>query len=280
MFNADYLNRRDKLALEAHQHTKEMENQYSDEIEECIKNSIIWSADDQLLDITLEQYGIVKHADLSAYHNAEKKVVSFKILQNTTDEAIMKSYEEHIAILNFASYKNPGGGFLSGCTAQEEWLCHYSYLFNILSKLSKYYEWNNAHLNKGMYTNRAVYTPNVRFFDSKGNSRLADVITCAAPNKSLLFRYNAFSEEENNLVLENRINFIKLIAYLSNPKTENIILGAWGCGVFRQDPVLVCNLFTLAFLNSTYNTVIYAIPDNKTYKIFLNTFNDNKALKK
>ena len=81
------------------------------------------------------------------------------------------------AILNYASYKSPGGFFLEGSPAQEEALCHESNLYPILLAFDDtYYAWNRQRLNRALYLDRAIYTPDVVF--EKDNSRkLADVIT-------------------------------------------------------------------------------------------------------
>ena len=44
--------------------------------------------------------------------------------------------KESICALNFASYKNPGGKFMDGSSAQEECLCHESILYEVLSAVS------------------------------------------------------------------------------------------------------------------------------------------------
>ena len=277
MSNAHYWNRKEELSTKANQHTIDMRDNYKNEIEQCIQNSIIWSADDELNNITFEQFDVTKNADLSEINSlTDIGNASFSIIKDTTDGALMSSFEEPIAVLNFASYKNPGGGFLKGSSAQEESLCHASYLYNILRELVSYYDWNNEHLNKGIYTNRAIYTYNVRFFDADGTSKVADVITCAAPNRSLLERYSAFTEEENAKALESRAKFLSIITQLSNPNLESVILGAWGCGVFRQNPNTVCTLLSQSFIHSNLKEIKFAIPDDKTYNVFLNTFNGNK----
>lgn len=277
MSNAHYWNRKEELSTKANQHTIDMRDNYNNEIEQCIQNSIIWSADDELNSITFEQFGVTKNADLSELNNLTGiGNASFSIIKDTTDGALMSSFEEPIAVLNFASYKNPGGGFLKGSSAQEESLCHSSYLYNILRELTSYYDWNNGHLNKGIYTNRAIYTYNVRFFDADGTSKIADVITCAAPNRSLIERYAAFTEKENIKALESRTKFLSIITQLSNPNLESIILGAWGCGVFRQNPNTVCNLLSQNFVQSSINEIKFAIPDDKTYNIFVDTFKGNR----
>ena len=79
--------------------------------------------------------------------------------------AIMKYNNGKTAVLNFVSYKNPSGMFLKGSKAQEECLCHESFLYNVLKEFQKdYYDRNKEHLNKALYTNRALFSENVVFF--------------------------------------------------------------------------------------------------------------------
>ena len=80
-------------------------------------------------------------------------------------EAIFNHAAGRTAVLNFASYKEPGGKFIDGSRAQEECLCAESYLYNVLKRFQHYYDWNkHRHLDLAMYRNRALYTPNVVFF--------------------------------------------------------------------------------------------------------------------
>lgn len=93
------------------------------------------------------------------------------------------------AILNYASYKSPGGFFLEGSPAQEEALCHESNLYPILLAFDgTYYAWNRQRLNKALYLNRALYSPSV-VFERNDKQKEADVITCAAPNFRTAHRY-------------------------------------------------------------------------------------------
>lgn len=175
-----------------------------------------------------------------------------------------------IAALNFASYKNPGGKFLEGSRAQEECLCHESFLYNVLRRFHEYYGWNAQHLNKALYENRALYTPGIYFFSQDGNGGdgkafcSSSIITCAAPNKSAAQKYCNVSDEENRAVLEDRIRFVLDIAEYR--RIDTLILGAYGCGVFGQDPGEVASIFKKQlFLDSQnprygFRKVIFPIP--------------------
>lgn len=181
-------------------------------------------------------------------------------------EAIFKAKETfgkgNICVLNFASYKNPGGGFLQGSRAQEECLCQSSYLYNVLREFPSYYEWNNKHLNKAMYENRAIFSPYI-MFEQGDDQEYCSVITCAAPNLTPSKKYGyGITAEENSKILENRIKFVLDIA--AREKVDILILGAFGCGVFGQDATEVANIFMKCISNSHkyFKKVIFAIPNN------------------
>ena len=218
--------------------------------------------------------------DTETSPNIPSKIITQHILLNTDSVNAVKQYYEQgkTCILNFASYKNPGGGFLTGSIAQEEALCHESTLYNILSneKFKPFYEYNNQHLNRGSYKNRAIYSPRVAFVDN--NKELvckADVLTCAAPNYCYHIAQRV-SQKDNFDALASRISFIKKI--LMDNGVRIAILGAYGCGVFHQDPCTVCRLFLDIFAenNGPIEKVIYAIPGGKNYAMFARVMEFNR----
>lgn len=186
----------------------------------------------------------------------------------------INNYEgaKRICLLNFASYKYPGGMFMNGSFAQEEALCHYSTLYNVLSGFNDktgYYDTNRKELNKGLYKNKAIYSKDIIFFDPLGKDSplLADVLTCAAPNKSILEKYHSFTEEENTQCLKERIHLINLIAQENEVKT--LIVGAWGCGVFRQDAKQIAKMLKEEFNTTSITNIVYAVPgDDYNAQIF------------
>lgn len=173
-----------------------------------------------------------------------------------------------VAALNFASYRNPGGKFIEGSNAQEECLCHESNLYNILRNFTQYYMENNVNSNKNLYTDRALYTPNVIFNRNKHIVKV-DIITCASPNWTASHRWNV-SQIENTLILAQRIQFIKDIVELET--ADILILGAWGCGVFGQNPRTVAKLFDFIFKDSkVIKNIVYAVPkgsNSNNFKAF------------
>ena len=199
-----------------------------------------------------------------------------KVICTDTTSAILKYVTDgaKVAALNFASFKKPGGMFLAGSKAQEEMLCHESTLYNILDKMKEYYTINLAGgTNKHLYRNRALYSPDV-IFERDGKAVKCDVITCAAPNYRAAKEYMKVTPEQNLVELEKRIKFVLDIAEDNN--VEVLILGAFGCGVFRQDPTEVANTFAKQLESGGYNfkQVIFAIPDcnSANYNEFVTVF--------
>ena len=224
------------------------------------------------------EHTVVLNDNMPFYSDASHEKTLFLLEPVRTSDAIMKYSESKPLVLNFASYKNPGGKFIEGAIAQEEALCHSSFLYNVLCAFPDYYYWNRNHLNRGMYTNRAILTPDIFFFgDTQQSYVTCDVLSCAAPNKSLCIKYNCFSEEENREALKDRTGFIVNIARSRGYRT--LILGAFGCGVFAQNPSEVATLFYDAISACNYfDTVIFAVPKNnmKNYKCFYDVITDTK----
>lgn len=248
----DYWIGKEKRAEIAKAHTKEMEEKYSKEIKYSIENTEICNSID-LLNTEKEE--------------PENTMVEVQIYVGDIDtvEAILEfaSKDKRIAALNFASYKNAGGMFIKGSRAQEECLCHESFLYNVLKENESYYEENRKNKNRALYHNRALYSPDV-IFEREGRLCYCDVITCAAPNKRATQKYCNVSDEENSRVLESRIDFILDIA--KRHKVDILVLGAFGCGVFGQSGEEVAKIFHKLLLREEYGcfeSVVFAVPASK-----------------
>lgn len=243
--------RANQLKVVAVTHTAKMYRECKKEIEQAVSNTVLYDS-----------------KNLFVTHQVGRP--EFIVDDRDSVYSIFRQQENGVVtILNFASYKEPGGGFIRGAMAQEEALCHASFLYNVLKEFPGYYAWNNAHKNRGMYLDRALFTPNVRFFKDK-QTIMANVITCAAPNKSVCLKYGNFSESENSQALDKRIEFIARIA---NEHYSNVlILGAYGCGVFCNDPKEVAELFKKHLSGSPIERIVFSIPDNKNRQPFEEVF--------
>lgn len=240
----DYWNKKFDNASLAREHTDDMEARYRSDIEACAKLSEVFGPEPvQCLSGVQGAHGVLSQTD-------------------SVSALFAQPEDAHAVVLNFASFKNPGGMFLNGSSAQEESLCHASFLFNVLSRMQDYYVWNGTHLNRGLYENRAVLSHDVRFFKD-GKERLADVLTCAAPNRSCL-RYNRFTEDENLSALRSRIGFVASILRRDGYKPDVAILGAFGCGVFSQDAETVARIFREESYPEGLK-VVYAVPDERNF---------------
>ncbi|UXX92091.1 TIGR02452 family protein [Streptomyces sp. AD2-2] len=150
-----------------------------------------------------------------------------------------------VAVLNFASARNPGGGFLNGAQAQEEALCRASALYTCLLEARGFYDHHRAHRDP-FYTDRVIHSPAVPVFrDDRG--RLLDepytagFLTAAAPNAGVVLRTAPERAAELPRALAVRAERVLETAALHGYR--RLVLGAWGCGVFRNDPAQVAGAF-------------------------------------
>ena len=142
-----------------------------------------------------------------------------------------------IGVLNFASAKNPGGGFLNGAMAQEESLAVSSTLYPTLTAHEEYYIENRAHRSM-MYLDYGIYSPEVVFFRD-GAFQLtktpvkASVLTLPAVNMGQVI-LKGENVEEAKSVMRRRMKLA--LGIFAERKARHLVLGAYGCGVFRNDP--------------------------------------------
>ncbi|MFD9870417.1 TIGR02452 family protein [Streptomyces niveus] len=150
-----------------------------------------------------------------------------------------------VAVLNFASARNPGGGYLNGAQAQEEALCRASALHATLLRAPGYYAHHRADRSP-FYSDRVIHSPGVPVFrDDRG--RLLDTpftvgfLTSPAPNAGIVARDHPQESHRVPAALASRAERVLEVAVAGGYR--RLVLGAWGCGVFRNDPARVAGAF-------------------------------------
>ena len=166
-----------------------------------------------------------------------------------------------VLVLNFASFVNPGGGFMKGSTAQEEAICHSTGLYPCLSSNMEFYQENRQMDTDSCYTNDYIYSEDVPFIVN-GKCYFVDVLTMAAPN-------NVKSKNSPvKDIFEERMECAFLIGI--EKKIDVILLGAWGCGVFGNDPQFVAETWRdlTREYSGYYKEVVHPVLDKDMFKTF------------
>jgi uncharacterized protein (TIGR02452 family) len=166
--------------------------------------------------------------------------------------------------LNFASAKNPGGGFLNGAMAQEESVALAASLYDSQMRHPEYYETNRA-CQSMMYTDSAIWSPNVVFFrDDAGNllprPAKASVLTLPAVNYGQVL-LKGEDPEKAKASMKRRMKIT--LAVFAGKGCDVIILGAYGCGAFRNDPGLIAAWWNglLAEYGGYFSEVVFSVFD-------------------
>ena len=197
--------------------------------------------------------------------------------------------KRRIAVLNFASATTPGGGVVKGSSAQEECLCRVSTLYDCLTDadmFDKFYQPHRDELN-ALHNDDIIYTPDVLVLKNdnyqpydKSDRFKVDVITCAAPN---LRDYNVdmfnidkplekpISDEELKAIHIKRARQILSVA--ASKGVDVLILGAFGCGVFRNSPTVVAEAYkeVIKDFRKAFDTIefaVYCSKDTENYDVF------------
>ena len=150
-----------------------------------------------------------------------------------------------VLALNFASAKNPGGGFLGGASAQEESLARASGLYATLEPRTGYYD-ANRRCGTALYTDHMILSPGVPVFRDDADRLLEEpyrvsFVTCPAPNAGAVRANEPGRAGEILPTLRRRARGILGVAAAEG--FDAPVLGAWGCGVFQNDPAEVAGVF-------------------------------------
>lgn len=235
-------------------------------IQESIKNTVFYECDD---------YPEVPERRF--------KKTAITLTRRRTLDAAMSLQKKHlelkIAVHNFASATNPGGGVRLGSRAQEESLCRCTTLYPVLNtqeNLDRYYTVNRER-GDSLYDDACIYTPEIIVCKSdidrpvrlpRDKWDLVDVITIAAPN--LRAKPNnefnpgdeepAFVTDEELFELqETRIRH--MFTVVAHHGADIFVTGAFGCGAFKNNPEVVASVYKkiLPEFEGCFKEIVFAI---------------------
>ncbi len=208
-----------------------------------------------------------------------------EITRSRTFEAAMRLHSENpgkkIAVLNFASATRPGGGVKNGSSAQEEALCRCSTLYPTLDchwLWQEFYDVNRA-ANDVRHSDACIYSPGVVICktDESIPKRMkpedwatVDVISCAAPN----LRSKPSNQHNPETGVSQKVTVAELyeihlkrakhiLTVAAADKVDILVLGAFGCGAFCNDPKVVAQAYyaALSEFRHYFDQIEFAIYD-------------------
>jgi uncharacterized protein (TIGR02452 family) len=186
-----------------------------------------------------------------------------------------------VAVLVFASARNPGGGYLNGAQAQEEAICRASALYACLLRAPGFYAHHRAERDV-FYTDRVIHAPGVPVFRDERGALLAapytvGFLTSPAPNAGVIHRSSPQEAHRIPGVLADRAERVLETAVACGYR--RLVLGAWGCGVFQNDPVEVAGAFRQLLtcegrFAGHFEEVVFAVLDRTGQGPALRAFRD------
>ncbi|WP_438447032.1 TIGR02452 family protein [Gorillibacterium sp. sgz5001074] len=201
-----------------------------------------------------------------------------------TKRLVQKEGIRNTLCLNFASAKNPGGGFLGGSQAQEESLARSSGLYPCISQMDEMYSYNRS-LKTCFYSDYMIYSPNVPVFrDDAGGllncPYLVSMITAPAVNAGVVREREPDKVKMIEPVMLERMRYILSVA--AHHGAKGLVLGAFGCGVFKNNPSDISRMFKHVLIDEQYGTlfdrIVFAILDKTDGKKTFNAFKSGFCL--
>lgn len=254
---------------------------------ECVNNGYYTNSKGDKVEIPSTHDGI-SIDDVTFYDSDIKKKINFdKLKRYKTDIKVVNqdclyAAKELVddgytpAVVNFASFKVPGGGVRKGSRAQEENICRrtnlFESIFRFIDTLAKEY---GVPLEDKRYplpvNHGAIYSPSISVFRESDNKEYAfldnlfniDVITIAALKNPPLDKDGHLNDWAKNITKEKIRTMLNLAIYWEN---DSIVLGAFGCGAFANPPEDVAKLFKEVLNEPEYcdkfEKIVFAVLDD------------------
>jgi uncharacterized protein (TIGR02452 family) len=209
---------------------------------------------------------------------------SFEVTNETTLHAASRLVNqagiEKVLCLNFASGKNPGGGFLRGTQAQEESLARATGLYACIAQMTDMYN-TNRNLGSALYTDAMIYSPKVPVIRDDEDKLLdqpflVSILTAPAV-KTGEVREKGNQQEIDQIESTMFARMEKILSVAAIQGYKVLVLGAWGCGVFKNNPENVARYFYHHLvenpqLNCFFEKVAFAVLDRSRDGATINTF--------
>lgn len=232
---------------------------------DCINGSRVYTATE------LKELGHTKPKPVCA----ETRIEVTRELAIAASRRLAEEYT-NVTCLNFASAKNVCGGMLGGSLAQEESIGLCSTLYLSQSQFQEeYYAINRRDPKQGLYNNTIIFSPKCAVFRDDTSLALLEspcsinFISSCAVNFGVFQSHGGVASVAKALMRE-RIENVLNVAM--NEGTEALVLGAWGCGVFKNDPRDIARYFAEALdrrgakFKNVFKHVVFAIgPDDKNF---------------
>lgn len=239
-----------------------------------------------------------EYPKISLGHRYGKTSISVK--GGKTFETAMRLSKEYpdtkIAVHNFASATNPGGGVRNGSRAQEECLCRCSTLYPVLDTKElweSFYRFHRAR-HDTLYTDACIYIPDILIIKTdeplprrmpKSEWCKVDILTCAAPN----LRQSHYAGTNYNLGTKSAISARTLkeihvrrarhmLTIAAANEVQVLVLGAFGCGAFQNSPTVVAAAYkeVLQEFDGCFRHIEFAVycppQDKRNYEAFYRAF--------
>lgn len=275
-----------------------------DQLVQVFKDTIVYLTSDPLL----KEATAGSLADVELYAEGETPelpeqkehfTTGIHVTKERSFEAAMRLRKEYpearIAVHNFASATTPGGGVTRGARAQEECLCRCSTLYPTLATQwlwDAYYQFHRDRHNV-LYTDACILSPGVVICktDTDIPERMppedwvtVDVLTCAAPNLRAIpnnpmnpgtGRPVKLTDDELYALHVKRARHMLSVA--ASNGDEVLVLGAFGCGAFCNDPGVVARAYrdVLPAFDGRFRKITFAVfcteRETNNYQAFAET---------
>ena len=253
-------------------------NIFNDTLEQCRCSETLKNAVDNSIK---KQYVVFDGDDVELAGKQNDKPAEITVSSRRTIEAAEQYKGSKVCVLNFASSKNPGGGVANGANAQEECICRITTLYPCLASdeiMNSFYLPHRTMFSDTLYNDDLIFTPDVYCIKTDTVSPQSrpenewfktDVITCASPNLSA---YTKVTDDVLEKIQLKRLEKVFLTAVREG--AEVLVLGAFGCGAFRNPPQVVAGVmkqlaekYKMYF--KTIEFAVYCTPKApKNYEVF------------